>query len=266
MKKQKAFTLIELLVVISIIALLVAILLPALKNAREQTKRIVCLSNLRQLTLAWIMYAESNDDQIVCGLTTEIEKSGGTYKFPLYDPCDIRTEPSWVGWWRGDPTNQQARIKSIELGLIFPYIQNIEMYYCPTANINEIRTYAIPDSMNGYDGGPYWSSPKPFKKFSQVKKTSERMVFLDEGLETSQSWTLYPNQERWWDPVPIRHNNGTTLAFADGHSEHWTWQDPRTIEFGQAAEIDPTVWDWPSPDNPDLKRMQRAVWGKAYIP
>ena len=62
MHKQHGFTLIELLVVIAIIALLMAILLPALKAAREQGKRAVCLNNLRQLTLAWIMYADGHSE------------------------------------------------------------------------------------------------------------------------------------------------------------------------------------------------------------
>src|SRR5512136_2108489 len=69
MRTQKAFTLIELLVVISIIAILMAVLMPALKRAREGGKRASCLSNLKQLTLAWNMYADENDDKLVNGAT-----------------------------------------------------------------------------------------------------------------------------------------------------------------------------------------------------
>jgi len=65
MGKQRGFTLIELLVVIAIIALLMAVLMPALNRAREQGKRGVCLNNLKQLTLGWILYADDNDDRIV---------------------------------------------------------------------------------------------------------------------------------------------------------------------------------------------------------
>ena len=62
-RKRQGFTLIELLVVISIIAVLMAILMPALKRAREQGQRAVCISTLKQLTLCWIMYADDNDDR-----------------------------------------------------------------------------------------------------------------------------------------------------------------------------------------------------------
>ena len=71
MRRKIGFTLIELLVVIAIIAVLMAILMPALNRVREQGKRSSCLSNLKQLTLAWIMYADENDDNLINGDTGE---------------------------------------------------------------------------------------------------------------------------------------------------------------------------------------------------
>jgi len=71
MHKQNGFTLIELLVVIAIIAVLMAILMPALNRVREQGKRAACLSNVKQLTLGWIMYADDNDQKIVSGRTAQ---------------------------------------------------------------------------------------------------------------------------------------------------------------------------------------------------
>jgi len=80
MRKPKGFTLIELLVVIAIIALLMAILMPALKRAKEQGERAVCLSNLKQLGLAWILYADDNEDKLVSC------EAGGTWRSQFGEP------------------------------------------------------------------------------------------------------------------------------------------------------------------------------------
>lgn len=128
MREKKAFTLVELLVVIAIIALLMAILIPALNRAREQAKRATCLSNLRQLMLAWIMYADENDDKLVNGDTGEY--------------TSIHTnETPWVlkDWHTSD-----LRIKrnAIINGALFPYCKILKLYRCPTVEKETLRTYA----------------------------------------------------------------------------------------------------------------------------
>ncbi len=77
MDRRRAFTLIELLVVIAIIAILMAILMPTLKRAREQGQRAACLSNVKQLALAWILYADENDDRVVSS------EAGGNFEEPI---------------------------------------------------------------------------------------------------------------------------------------------------------------------------------------
>ena len=76
--RKKGFTLIELLVVIAIIALLMAILIPVASGARERGQRVVCLSNLRQLTMAWIAYADDHDGKIVDGTAFSWLEAGPT--------------------------------------------------------------------------------------------------------------------------------------------------------------------------------------------
>jgi prepilin-type N-terminal cleavage/methylation domain-containing protein len=88
MFRRRAFTLIELLVVIAIIAMLVAILIPIVSTAREQARRAVCLSNLRQLTIAWILYADDHDGQIVWGAVGSLEATMGGARVML---------SGWVG-------------------------------------------------------------------------------------------------------------------------------------------------------------------------
>ena len=90
MRRTGGFTLIELLVVIAIIAILMAILMPALQRVREQGQRAARLSNLKQLALAWIMYADENEDRVVSS------EAGGTWKSLYGDPW---VGVTWAGNW-----------------------------------------------------------------------------------------------------------------------------------------------------------------------
>jgi hypothetical protein len=92
------------------------------------------------------------------------------------------------------------------------------------------------------------------------------MLFIDEGFCTPGTWSIFYKQPKWWDPVPIRHGIGTTFAFGDAHAEHWKWRDQRTVDFGRAAAAleNPDVashWREVQPDNEDIEKLVRAVWG-----
>ena len=119
MSKGKGFTLIELLVVISIIALLMALLIPMLRTAREQGQRTVCLSNLKQLTLAWILYAEDNDENLI----------NGRARGPSWDPWG----PPWVdvpSFSTSDPNDAGSRCP---VGALWAYLKDAGVYRCPRA-------------------------------------------------------------------------------------------------------------------------------------
>ncbi len=235
MDKRSAFTLIELLVVIAIIAILMSIALPALHQVKEHGKRAVCLHNQRQLSLAWTLYSDDHDGKIVNGWTGDHD--------------------SWAGEVHvGD--DPETQIDAIKRGVMFPYCNNVKLFKCPTGVRGEVLTYAPSSAMNGgHEGtGPV------LKKRTEIRRAAGVFVFIDEGCITPDSYVLHYNEPRWWDLAPLRHAKGTTLSFADAHSEYWSWKDTRTIEL--AEREGPGGWaEVEHRNNEDLKRLQRAMWG-----
>jgi len=258
MSKKEGFTLIELLVVIAIIAVLMAILMPALNRVKEQGKRATCLNNLKQLTLAWIMYADENDDKIVNGDT-------GEYSIHANEPPWVQTD-----WEAGMTVKEKER--AIKNGALWPYTKELRLYKCPTVNkvargsaYEEIRrTYSVVDSMNCKDWPDMGATM--LKRRLEIKHPAYRAVFLDDGGESLAhmgGWTVYTQQEQWWDPPPVRHGDGTNFSFADGHSDCHKWKDPRTLEFGK--QVPPTAFSETQPGNEDLRWAAIAVWGNEDV-
>jgi len=248
MRKRNGFTLIELLVVIAIIAILMAILMPALNRVKEQGKRAACLSNVKQMTLAWIMYAYENDDKIVNGST--------------FFPRD--GEPAWIGAeWNFDGTAEEQR-ENLKDGILYPYCNDVDIFKCPTGIRGEVLTYAIVDAMNGATSIP-GTADLMIKRLSQIRGPGERFVFIDEGKISPDSWTVFYDQESWWDLPTVRHGDGTNFSFVDGHSDYWKWKDSRTVKLAEMTN--PQASDSVQPGNPDLHAVQKAAWGKlGYVP
>jgi len=277
MGRRNGFTLIELLVVIAIIALLMALLMPALERAREQAQRMVCLNNLKELMLAYNFYLDDNEGKLVNGDTGEYGWDNGTdmYK-PPPSPGTHYNETPWVlrDWPRtGEPEKTiDEKEWAIKNGALYPYVKNIKVYSCPTLLAGNVRTYALSDAMNCRGWPPPVGQSPPYdrvmlKHENEIHYPHERITFLDDGGtggRTLGGWTQYSiyttgnNRWVWWDPPPLRHGDGTTFAFVDGHVEYWKWEDSRTIEFGLKMQ----AFSPAQQGNPDITKSQIGVWGK----
>ena len=236
---QGGFTLVELLVVIGIIALLISILLPALGKARESARRTRCLSNLRQLTQAWLTYAQENKGRI-CGANTG-------------DPKD-RKFHDWVA--TGDTLDT-----TIKKGMLWPYVKDAGIYKCPNDRINYWHTYSVNSWLDG-EGPPQDGDKLPAQNLSKIHRWAETFVFMEEmdprGYNINSFMVPpYPSNE-WIDiPAPM-HDRVGMVSFADGHAIVWQWIDPRTWhrkDFGETQK-----------NNQDLKQAQRWVGHPPFPP
>jgi prepilin-type N-terminal cleavage/methylation domain-containing protein/prepilin-type processing-associated H-X9-DG protein len=261
---SKAFTLIELLVVIAIIALLLSIIMPALKRVKEAGKQTVCLAHLHSLGISWLLYADENDGVICNAKTARItEVSSNPRELVMnWAPGAYHNEPTWVGWF-DEPivggefvVDEVARQACVTMGSLFPYNEALDIYICPAGKERESRMFAITDAMNGHD--LFEPVGKVIRKKTRLRSPGTRLVFLDEGWATTESWTIYPDQIQWWDPVPLRHGEGTTVGMADGSSEYWKWRNQKTIDFANGLRDSISS----AQDNEDFLKIQRAAWGR----
>jgi len=256
--KSKGFTLIELLVVITIIAVLMAILMPALRWARDQARRVHCVSNVKSLSLAWIMYKDDNDNKLVGGHTGR-------------RPCDWVQSPSRFG----DPIERKKQ--GIRRGLMFRYVSDtVDVYRCPSdrrklvAPHYAFRSYSIAGGMNGEAES---FGAEPLKLYNEIKHPATKYVFVEEidhrGWNQG-SWVLNPTKRKQWvDAVAIWHNEQSTLGFADGHVELHRWVDKSTMEWCEQAFDDPNNFNFhmtvPPGEGWDLGYMRKGYAYKALI-
>jgi prepilin-type N-terminal cleavage/methylation domain-containing protein len=265
LERRRGFTLIELLVVIAIIAILAAMLLPALNSAKKRGQLAACISNQKELALAWIMYADDNQDRIVNfstywpgGVSFKSAPAGTTLPWRVgYTPVGGNTVLGTELIAPGISANSADNIrKLIELGFqmpepslagpLFQYAPNADVVHCPgdprwampiTGNPN-----TGPCAFDSYSGNEFLNGEGDgLTKRTQVMHPSNGFLWMegaDMRGENTGSWEMTPgtlaknfSDAVFGDSVADFHVDTTALNFTDGHAESHRWLNGATINY-----------------------------------